>query len=221
MPELKSNAVNISIVGVLSIELIDFKYKILKDRIWKVSVTSAGLAAAPVPGLDVVLNIALICKELLLYHKTFGFEQQVVIDITKTDYISQKLTSSSIVKIGAANEAMQQFLLIELGKLGTLMAVQSTFYFILPVIGCVVSGLTAGGVTYRLLNRVLDGCRDNAKLVYYHLRNSDFHVSFSILIKHRIGIAIVSALTSNVVDCVFEPNWTKAFCYNIDSCTHY
>jgi hypothetical protein len=77
-------------------------------------VTSAGLAAVPVPGVDVVLNLALICKELWLYHKTFGFEQQIVMDIIKADYISQKLTSSSIVKIGAANEAMQQFLLIEL-----------------------------------------------------------------------------------------------------------
>ena len=64
MPELKSKAVNISMVGVLSIELIDFKYAILKDRIWKISVTSAGLAAVPVPGVDVVLNITLICKEL-------------------------------------------------------------------------------------------------------------------------------------------------------------
>jgi uncharacterized protein (DUF697 family) len=182
LPELKSNAVNISMVGVLPIDLIDRKYEILKARIWKVSVTSAGLAALPVPGLDVVLNLALICKELLLYHKTFGFEQQIVMDITQTDYISQKLTSSSIVKIDAANEAMQKFLLIELGRLATLMAVQSAFDYILPIIGSLVSGLTAGGVTYRLLHRVLDGCRDDAKLVYDHLRNSDFLVSFSIFI---------------------------------------
>ena len=171
LPELKSKAVNISMVGVLPIDLIDRKYAILKDRIWKISVTSAGLAAVPVTGVDVVLNLALICKELWLYHKTFGFEQQIVMDIIKADYISQKLTSSSIVKIGAANEAMQQFLLIELGKLATLMAVQSAFDYILPIIGSLVSGLTAGGITYRLLYRVLDSCRDDAKLVYYHLRN--------------------------------------------------
>ena len=171
LPELKSNAVNISMVGVISIELIDFKYEILKARIWKISVASAGLAATPVPGLDVILNIALICKELWLYHTTFGFEQQIVKTILKQDYVSQKLTSSSIVKIETANEAMRQFLLIELGKLATLMAVQSAFDFIIPVIGSLVSGLTAGGVTYRLLHRILDGCRDDAKLVYYHLRN--------------------------------------------------
>jgi hypothetical protein len=53
---------------------------------------------------------------------------------------------------------MQQFLLIELGKLATLMAVQSAFDYILPIIGSLVSGLTVGGVTYRLLYKVLDGC---------------------------------------------------------------
>jgi hypothetical protein len=55
LPELKSKAINISMVGVLSIDLIDRKYAILKERIWKISVTSAGLAAVPVPGVDVVL----------------------------------------------------------------------------------------------------------------------------------------------------------------------
>ena len=182
LPELKSDAVNISKGGVLSIELIDSKYEVLKERIWKVSVTSAGVAAVPVPGVDVALNIALICNEHLLYHKTFGFEQQIVKDISKSDDISQKLSSASIVTIEAASEAMQTFLLFELGKLVTLMAVQSAFDYILPFIGSLVSGLTAGGITYRLLHRVLDSCRDDAKLVYDHLRNRDVHVSLSILI---------------------------------------
>jgi hypothetical protein len=61
-----------SMGGILSIELIDNKYQILKERIWTVSVKTAGLAAVPVPGLNVLLNSALICNELWLYHKTFG-----------------------------------------------------------------------------------------------------------------------------------------------------
>jgi hypothetical protein len=74
------------------------------------------------------------------YHKTFGFEQQIVKDISKSDDISQKLSSASIVTIEAASEAMQTFLLFELGKLATLMAVQSAFDYILPIIGSLVSG---------------------------------------------------------------------------------
>jgi hypothetical protein len=46
---------------------------------WTVSLMSAAVAATPVPGLDVAVNVALICSELLLYHNTFGFGQQIVI----------------------------------------------------------------------------------------------------------------------------------------------
>ena len=206
----KSNAVNMSMGGVLSIELIDNKYEILKERIWKVSLETAGLATVPVPGLSVLLNSALICNELWLYHKTFGFEQQTVKEISKDDCISQNLASSSIVKIDAAKEAIQQFISIQLETRGTLKAAQSVVGPFVPIIGPVVSGLTTYGATYILLNRVLDGCRDDAKLVYYHLRNSDFHVRFSILIKNRIGIVIDSAFTSSVVDRGLVPNFVKA-----------
>jgi hypothetical protein len=55
LPELKSKAVNISMVGVLPIDLIDRKYAILKDRIWKISVTSAGmLQVSPIQSKEIV-----------------------------------------------------------------------------------------------------------------------------------------------------------------------
>jgi hypothetical protein len=56
LPELKCEAAMFSLLGELTDDIIDAKYKMLKERIWKVSLTSAGLAACPVPGLDVVLN---------------------------------------------------------------------------------------------------------------------------------------------------------------------
>jgi uncharacterized membrane protein len=59
----------------------------LKDRIWKVALASAAVAAFPVPGVDVAVNVAFICNELLLYHNTFGFGQQIAIDISKHSYI--------------------------------------------------------------------------------------------------------------------------------------
>jgi hypothetical protein len=81
LPKLKSDAVMFSLLGELSDDIINSKYQILKDRLWKVSLMSAAVAASPVPGLDVAVNVALICSELLLYHNTFGFGQQIVIDI--------------------------------------------------------------------------------------------------------------------------------------------
>ena len=167
-----------SLLGELTDGIIDIKYQILKERIWRVSLASAGVSATPVPGVDVVLNVALICKEILLYHKTFGFGQQIVIDISKDEHLRKKLSANYIIEIEAASKAMLTFV-IHLGKLGTLMTVQSSLDFIFPIIGSVVSGLTAGSVTYKLLTRILKGCRDDAKLVYSHLMIVNAHVSFS------------------------------------------
>ena len=115
-----------SILGELSVDEIESKYKMLKNRILKVSMASVTLSIAPVIGMDIVLNIALICKELLLYHKTFGFEQQFVKNILKDDYIREKLNVSSIIEVQPTNEAMHTFVKIELEKLGTRLNL--TFY---------------------------------------------------------------------------------------------
>jgi hypothetical protein len=69
----------------------------------------------------------------------------------------------------AANEAMRRLVITLLGKLGKLMVIESVFDLMCPILGSVLSGLTAGTVTYKLLTRILDGCRDDGKLVYSHL----------------------------------------------------
>ena len=178
LPNLKSDAIMFTLSGDLTDDIINSKYQILKDRIWKVSLASAAVAAIPVPGVDVAVNVACICKELLLYHNTFGFGQQIVIDLSKHSDLRKKISASSIIGTMAANEAMRTFVITQLGKLGKLMVIESVFDFVCPILGSVVSGLTAGAVTYTLLTRMLDGCRDDAKLVYSHLMNANAQVSF-------------------------------------------
>jgi hypothetical protein len=95
---------------------------------------------------------------------------------------------------------------------------KSGFDFICPNLGSVVSGLTAATITYTLLTRILDGCRDDAKLVYSHLMKVNAQVSFFIIYKNRISGVIVSVFTSSVVDRGFEPDWIKAIYYEIDIC---
>ena len=169
LPELKCNVVKLSMFGELSDDIIDSKYKLLKDRLLKVSATYFCLAAKPIVNMDRKFNISLICKELLLYHKAFGFEQQFVKDILKDDHIRQKLNASSIVEIQPADEAMHTFVQKELRKLKTSEAND----LFVPFIESVVLTCPAGGDAFRLLNQVLDGCRDDAKLVYLHQMNFD------------------------------------------------
>jgi hypothetical protein len=67
-----------SVLGEFTDDIINNKYQLLKDRIWKVSVASVVLDTAPIYSKGRLFNIKPIVKELLLYHNTFGFEQQSV-----------------------------------------------------------------------------------------------------------------------------------------------
>ena len=165
---MKYEAFMFSLLGELSVDEIESKYKILQNRILKVSVASVSLSIAPVFDMDIVYKLALICKELLLYHKTFGFEQQFVKDILKDDYIRQKLNVSSIIEIQPTNDAMHTFVKIELEKLRASEAIESPNNLMSPFIETVVWEWLASRETFRLLKQVLDGCRDDAILVYSH-----------------------------------------------------
>ena len=162
---LKCDAVMFSKLGELSVDEIDRKYKMLKDRLWKVLRKSVDLATTLISSIDMVFNKALICRELLLYHRTFGFEQQFVKDTLKDDYIRQKLNASSIIEIQPDDEAMHTFAKTELEKLRT-----SDLF--VPFESEVLDW-SAGGDTFKLLIQVLNGCRDDAKLVYSHLKSVD------------------------------------------------
>ena len=167
LPTLKCNAVMFSLLGEFTDDIINNKYQLLKDRIWKVSVASVVLDTAPIYSKGRLFNIKLIVKELLLYHNTFGFEQQSVKDILKDDSIRQKLNANSIIKIQPADEAMCDFLFIELENCRTS---QTRVLFFDPMMFMHQALI--------LLNRVLDSCKDDAILVYSHIRNVDVEVSF-------------------------------------------
>jgi GTP-binding protein EngB required for normal cell division len=186
LPKVNCNVVHLSMVGEISDDdlpydpsddIMDIIYKQLKERVLKISLTSKCLATKPISNMDKKSIISLICKELLSYRKAFGFEQQCVKDIFKDDHIRQKLNASSIVEIQPTDEAMHKF-------------VENKF-------------IESGEDTLRLLNQVLDGCRDDDKLVCLHQRNlSKF---FFIIYKNRIIVVIVSVFTSSVVDLGLDP----------------
>ena len=155
LPKLNCKVVKLSMFEEISDEdfsyddpsddIMDIIYKTLKERALKITSTSECLATKPISNMDKKSIISLICKELLSYRKAFGFEQQCVKDIFKDEDTRQKLNASSIVEIQPTDEAMRKF-------------VENKF-------------IESGEDTLRLLNQILDGCRDDDKLVRLHQRN--------------------------------------------------
>ena len=120
-------------------DVMDIIYTKLKERALKITLTSKWLTTKPISNMDKKSIISLICNELLFYRKAFGFEQQCVKDIFKDDHIRQNLNASSIVEIQPTDEAMRKF-------------VENKF-------------IESGQDILRLLKQVLDGCRDDDKLI--------------------------------------------------------
>jgi small GTP-binding protein len=165
MSALKCNEGMFSLLGEFTDDIINNKYLLLKDRLLKVVMASVFLDTAPINSMDRLFNKELIVKELLLYHNVFGFEQQSVKDILKDDNIRQKLNANSIIEIQPADKAMRDFFIIELEKLRTSGTRGPQVRLIHVVI--------FRWPTFILLNQVLDSCRDDAILVYSHIRNVD------------------------------------------------
>jgi GTP-binding protein EngB required for normal cell division len=169
LPALKCNADMFSVLGEFTDDIINNKYQLLKDRLWKVLVASVVLDTAPIYIMGRLFNTELIAKELLLYHNAFGFEQQSVKDILKDDSIRQKLNANSIIAIQPNVDAMCDFFFIEL-KLGTSRTRGPPLFLL--------DSMMFMRQAFILLNQVLDRCRDDAKLVYSHIRNVDVEVIF-------------------------------------------
>jgi hypothetical protein len=107
---------------------------------------------------------------MVVYHNAFGFEQQSVKDILRDDSIRQKLNANSIIAIQPNDDAMCDFFFIELRKLGTSGTRGPPLFFFYSMMFM--------RQAFILLNQVLDRCRDDAKLVYSHIRNVDVEVIF-------------------------------------------
>jgi hypothetical protein len=170
LPALKCNAVMISLLGEFTVDIINNKYQLLKDRLWNVSVAAVVMDTAPIYSMSRLFNTELIAKELLLYHNAFGFEQQSVKDILKDYSIRQKLNANSIIAIQPNDDAMCDFFSIELRKLETSGTRGPPL--------CLFDSMMFIRQAFILLNQVLGSCRDDAILVYSHIRNVDVEVSF-------------------------------------------
>ena len=201
LPALKCDVVVFSLLGEFTDDIINNKYELLEDRLLKVSVASVGLDTTPISNMDGLFKIELIVQELLLYRKAFGFEQQSVKNILKDSNIRQKLNANSIIEIQTAEE-MREFVNSKLAELRRSRGRDPQIH----LIDSVVMMWPAGGLTFILLNQVLNRCKDEAQFVYSHIRNVDVEVSFfPIIYKNSIIGVIISVFTSTVVDLGLDP----------------
>ena len=149
-------------------EIVERKYKMLKKRLVLATAVTASIAAIPVPGLDVVINTALLVHEVCHYMSVFGINTGRVYSLTNFDH--SLLNCRSLLE---PNLDMAVFVATKIGTYATLLFVQSFFDLILPLIGSVISSATAARLTYRFLCDVLQDIYHDAVLIYEHIMKTN------------------------------------------------
>lgn len=164
LDKFKCEAVMLSL-EVLSEGVIDLKYKVLQRKIKMVSFASALISANPVPGVDVVVNIALLVLHLAHYIDSFGLSQKSMQELKSFD--RSVLKCSKILLPGAD---MAAFVVAKLGFFATIMVAENILDIFVPVIGSIISGATSAAITYRFLDGILKDIRHDAIIVYNHIK---------------------------------------------------
>ncbi|XP_076113651.1 interferon-inducible GTPase 5-like [Mytilus galloprovincialis] len=145
----------------LTKEVIDLKYRALEKRVKIATVAAASVAAIPIPGIDLVANIAILVEEVLHYIRVFGLGKKKLDTLEGFD--RNQLNCAGFLDPGVD---MGKVILMQLGKLVAILAVESVADIFLPIIGSIISAGTSAVFTYRYLSRTLRDFRDDAVVVY-------------------------------------------------------
>lgn len=108
-----------------------------------------------------VANIAILVEEVLHYISVLGLGKKTLSTLDGFD--RNKLKCAGFLVPGAD---MAKIIITQLGKITTILAVESLADIFLPLIGSVISAGTSAVLTYRYLNRTLDDFKDDAVSVY-------------------------------------------------------
>ena len=153
-------------------EIVERKYAILKKRLVVASVLAAGVAAIPVPGVDVAINTLFFVHEVCHYMSVFGVDRERVNSLKDFDH--------SLLKCRSLLEPNFNMTLLIVTKLGTFLALalaESVLDLIVPIVGSVISSVTTAGMTYTFIDDMLQDIKDDAVLLHEHIMKTNANLS--------------------------------------------
>ena len=164
-PELKRSALIFSLQST-SEEMVKVKVAELRSRRWKCAALSAGVAAVPVPGLSVGVDLGIIIHEAIFYVKQLGIDStslQRCARLHSVDHV--KLQSVVTRALGyrvagtVTSETMRLIVLSILGRsipIVAATAVEEGARAFMPLIGSLIAAPLSFGGTYLALKLILD-----------------------------------------------------------------
>ncbi|VDH96889.1 Hypothetical predicted protein, partial [Mytilus galloprovincialis] len=148
----------------LTEKIIDVKYKTLKTRIKIATGSAAVIAAIPVPGVDVAVNMGILVEEIYHYNWVFGLGKERLAALKGFD---RSTLNCNEFHVPAGD--IVQLIVTQLGKLMLILEVESVADILSPIIGSIISAGTSAVITYRYLSQILEKFRDDARTVYRYV----------------------------------------------------
>ncbi|XP_051565877.1 interferon-inducible GTPase 5-like [Myxocyprinus asiaticus] len=165
LPQHKRHVLILSLPNI-TLEINERKKKALKKNIGRIAFVSACVAAVPVPGLSIAVDLAIIVNEIRTYCNAFGLDKKSLLNLCKRSGKSIETLDSLMTSIwhkGLCTSSVLSMLSVA-SVLITEDVVERVFTFI-PILGSVV----AGGLSYLtvsiMLKKALNDIAEDARKV--------------------------------------------------------
>ncbi|XP_062374724.1 interferon-inducible GTPase 5-like [Sardina pilchardus] len=149
LPDHKRDALVLSL-PVYSKQCLEKKYKIFKKTSWALAAASAGIAAAPVPGLSAACDVAMVVSYFTTCYHSFGLDDKSLTKLGKRvdKRILEKVKESKLV------QAIASKTFLNTAMAGRLLAAGGIEALCVLVPG--VGSVAAAGISYVTTKAVLD-----------------------------------------------------------------
>ena len=155
IPDLKKHALVLSLTAN-SREIIEQKCQALATRVWIVAAASAAVAAVPVPGLSIAVDIAILVGEITTYKRQLGLDEQTIRSLSREHCIPTDQLES-LITVSMPSQILREIpayvaKLLQTMVVGTAAEELSRF---IPVVGAVVASGISFTTTVLVLKKAL------------------------------------------------------------------
>jgi predicted GTPase len=174
-PRFKREAIAFSVVGHSDKILLQKKTE-LEKRIPYVALTSAVAGAIPVPGVGVAADVALLVKETEFYKEQFGLTEEAIKKSAKMLGMHEEELKNKLDMKAFLINCTRKGLIALCREYALSKAAAIAVKFVIPIIGCAVSGMLSYKTTsYCLTSLLEDMYKESSKInrkVTWHLAQS-------------------------------------------------
>ncbi|CAI5670178.1 unnamed protein product [Oreochromis niloticus] len=167
LPELRTDSLLFAMANI-SLEIIIKKKEAFQSRIKWWAGLSGTVAAVPVPGLSVAVDVGLMVKVVKDYVTDFSLDKsslEKLAERTDVPYADLCAVIRSPLAGAEITPELVMRVLTRLACIAALMTAEESFRWI-PVVGLVASAGLSFTVTYKALNSFLDTLADDAQRVF-------------------------------------------------------